>query len=487
MPISKQFTNIGKKGNKKNQTAPAELPHKKGNRRELKTDSLPHNIGNPKIMRKLVTKQSKKEYINEQRQRYRTASRPEQTQLLDEMIKVSRWNRKYLIRVLNKQPARQYPKAIYGEARKKLGRPKQYDAPEILAFVRYFWHTSEQACGKRMKGVVDLWLPWYEQQTGIVLSPSHQAAILKMSAATFDRYLVDERRKHRIGKGRTTTKPGTLLKKNIPIKTEHWQQTQPGHLQIDTVAHCGASTAGQYVSTLNTVDVASGWVEPRAVWGTGEQGVVRAFKSIENTLPFALRGVHSDNGHEFLNRHMDRYLRARRHPVEFTRSREYRKNDNAHIEGKNWTHIREYFGYQRFDNQEVVDLMNDLFENEYCLYVNIFLPSVKLLDKKRVASKIIKTHDKPRTPCQRLLDSPELTQKTKCWLRTKQRTLNPFLLHEIIRKKIKVILSKCSVVVELPPSPSARLEVTPLALRARSVTSSNTARTATKTITATGS
>ena len=328
---------------------------------------------------------------------------------------------------------------------KKAGRPKQYDAQEILGFLLCVWHASNQACSKRLERILHLWLPKYEEATGVVLSLEHQVLILRMSHSTIDRVLADERKRYRVGKGRTTTKPGTLLKKRIPIKTNQWDEDRPGFLEVDTVGHCGTSTSGMFAYTLNTVDIASGWVEPRAIWGKGEQGVVEAVRDIEESLPFPLRGFDVDNGSEVLNHHMEAYLTGRKRPPEYTRSREYKKNDNAHIEGRNWTHIRQYLGYERFDNPAVVPIMNDLYRNEYSLLVNFFLPSVKLQEKERIGSKIIKRHDKPTTPCDRLLASRYIPKDKKQWLRKQRQSLNPFFLQSVIHEKIKAILRLCSL------------------------------------------
>ena len=392
-----------------------------------------------------MTKLSKREYINEMRARYRAAGKQQQSKLLDEIMNVCKLNRKYLIRVLNKKPRPKYPTALYGGVNKRVGRPKEYHAPEILAFLLRTWHASNQACSKRLKAVLHLWLSKYEEATGIVLSLQHQVLILRMSHSTIDRLLSDERRKYRMGKGRTTTKPGTLLKKRIPVKTDQWDEDRPGFLEVDTVGHCGSSTSGMFAYTLNTVDIASTWVEPRATWGKGEMGVVEAVKDIEKALPFPLRGFDVDNGSEFLNHHMEKYLTGRKRPVEYTRAREYKKNDNAHIEGRNWTHIRQYLGYERFDNPDVVPLMNDLYANEYSLLLNLFLPSVKLQEKQRIGSRIIKRHDKPLTPCDRLLSSPYISKENKRRLSKLQQQLNPFVLHSIVHQKVKAILRQCSL------------------------------------------
>ena len=441
-------------------TDDCELPYKKGNRRRLKIDSLPDNIGNRNSMRLPVTKQAKREYMNELRSRYRSAMKKEQGVLLDEMEKVTKYNRKYLIRTLNKNPRANSTKMRSDHAllaKKKVGRPSVYDAPELSEFLRYLWHATNQACGKRLKCVLPQWLPWYEQATGVRLSLLHQLLLTRMAHTTIDRLLAEERSHYRIGKGRATTKPGTLIKKRIPIKTDQWKEKRLGFLEIDTVAHCGTSMAGMFIYSLNTVDVGSGWVEPRAVWGKGELNVLEAFRSIEQALPFRLRGVDADNGGEFINHHLEKYLRGRKRSVDFTRSREYKKNDNAHIEQKNWTHIRQTFGYERFDNPRLVELMNDLYAHEYSLLMNFFLPSVKLQEKHRIGSKIVKKHDQPRTPYQRLLAVRTLPDETKQRLRKLQQSLNPFLLHKIIQQKLKVIFAQrslCPRPLTQPPRPT---------------------------------
>ena len=311
-----------------------------------------------------MTKQAKKEYLDAMRPRYRGAGKKEQTMLLDEMVKVVKFHRKYLIRTLHRKPG----KRGTGGSGRRAGRPRQYDAPEILSFLIRVWHATNQACSKRLEAVLHLWLPAYSAATGNALTLEHQVLILRMSHSTIDRLLAAERKHYRVGQGRSTTKPGTLLKKRIPVKTNQWDEDRPGFLEVDTVGHCGTTTAGVYALTLNTVDIASGWVEPRAVWGKGEKGVVDAVTDIEQALPFRLRGFDVDNGSEVLNHHMEAYLTGRKpRPTEYTRSREYRKNDNAHIEGRNWTHIRQYLGYERFDNPEVVSMMNDLYRHEYSL------------------------------------------------------------------------------------------------------------------------
>jgi hypothetical protein len=242
-------------------------------------------------------------------------------------------------------------------------------------------------------------------------------------------------------RGRSTTKPGTLLKKHIPIKTRQWDEKKPGFIEADTVAHCGVSMAGQYAHTVDAVDIATGWNEQRAVFGKGETAVLEQLKDIEASYPFPFLGFDSDNGGEFLNYHALKHFTERQKPVEFTRSREYESNDNAHIEQKNWTHVRQYLGYDRLDDPRVVGLMNDLYRSEWRLYHNFFMPSVKLLSKERIGSKTVKVHDKPKTPYQRTLESPYVLEKTKTRLKEQFKTLNPFLLKKEMEKKLARIFN----------------------------------------------
>jgi hypothetical protein len=206
------------------------------------------------------------------------------------------------------------------------------------------------------------------------------------------------------------------------------------------VAHCGNSVAGMFVYSLNCVDIASGWTEQRAVWGRGETGVRAAIENIEASVPFPLRGFDCDNGSEFLNWHLIRYLTDRKQPVSFTRARAYHKNDNAHIENKNWTHIRQYLGYQRFEQASLTEKLNDLYTTEWNRYFNFFIPSVKLVSKTRLGSRTVKIHDQPKTPVRRLLDSEHIAQHTKDRLTQQLQQLNPFELQKQMTQKIKQIL-----------------------------------------------
>jgi hypothetical protein len=236
-----------------------------------------------------------------------------------------------------------------------------------------------------------LWLPFYGA-TFEPLTPGTRKLLLSISAASIDRVLQPVRVKLR--KGRCTTRPGTLLRNQIPIRTHHWDVTQPGFVEADTVAHCGNSIAGEFVWSLTFTDILTTWTENRATWGKGSVGVLDRIKDIENHIPFALKGFHCDSGTEFLNNHLLRYFTDRPKVVSFTRSRPYKKNDNAHVEQKNWSHVRQLLGYDRLDQPELVPMINDLYTHEWSLYQNHFCPSFKLVEKTRINSKYRKKYDK---------------------------------------------------------------------------------------------
>ena len=382
-----------------------------------------------------MSPRSKKEYLKAIYLRYKYASKKEKSVILDEFCSNCNYHRKHATRLLKKH--KRFAKA----KPEKRGRPSIYDKPFIKEPLKRIWLKSGLPCSKIFKALIPLWLPYYAQEFG-VLSIEVTKALNNISAATIDRLLKSSRVKYK-NCGRATTKPGTLLKKHIPVKTNQWDEARPGFLETDTVAHCGESTHGQYVNTINTVDIATCWTEQRAVWGKGEAGVLEQIKDIEDYLPFPILGFDCDNGGEFLNWHLLRHLTDRKQPIQFTRSRAYHKDDNAHIEQKNWTHVRQWLGYHRLDNPKIVPLLNDLYTQEWRLFHNFFCPSVKLIDKKRVASKTIKRYDTPKTPYQRVLESPYVAEDIKQNLKEQFNTLNPFRLRNTIEKKLKKIFNAC--------------------------------------------
>ena len=376
-----------------------------------------------------MSNESKQEYLRSIKERYKNSSKKEKQKILDEFCTTCGYNRKYAIRILNTKTEKRVRK-------KRSGRKKKYCSDEIRTFLIKLWKASNLACSVRLKAMIPMWLPYYNQELG----ESTKALLLSISASSIDRLLRTHRNRYK-KLGLATTKPGSLIRKQIPIKTAQWDESRPGFIEADTVAHCGNSIAGMFVYSLNTVDIATGWSEARALWGKGQKVAFEAIRSIEGVFPFKLLGFDSDNGGEFINWHLYSYFLKRKHPVSYTRSRAYQKNDNAHIEGKNWTNIRQYFGYMRFENEEMVSLMNDLYENQWSLLINYFLPSMKLLNKERVGGRVVKKHSPPKTPMQRLIESKRITKRKSNKLLKISKGLNPFALQKIVEKKIKNILN----------------------------------------------
>ncbi len=373
------------------------------------------------------------EYVESIITRYRNSSKKQKTVILDEFCATCGYNRKYAIYLLYTFKRFTKPKS------KKRGKPSKYNNPAVIEPLRKIWLAANLPCSKKLRVMLPQWLPFYHAEYGH-LSVQVTQLLFKISAPTIDRILKPLKAKFK-KHGRCTTKPGTLLKEHILVKTNQWDETKPGFLEADTVALCGGSLEGDFVYIIDYTDIAITWGEQRAVFGKGETAVLEQTRDVENMLPFPLLGFDSDNGSEFLNWHLLRHFCERKKPVQFTRSRPYHKDDNAHIEQKNWTQVRQWLGYFRFDNPAVVPLLNGLFRNEWRLYHNFFMPSVKLIEKKQIAAKTIKRYDKPKTPYQRVLESTDIANSTKQALKEQFKTLNPFKLRKVIDAKLKAIFA----------------------------------------------
>ena len=380
-------------------------------------------------------KNERQAYLKAIRSRYRRARKKVKVTILDEFCAVCGYNRKYAIRLLNQ----------YGKPRKKRrpGRKPIYASPELLTALKRIWFTSDQMCSKKLKAAIPLWLPHYESVYK-ALTPETQEKLLSVSAATIDRLLNPARIVHG-RKGLSGTRPGSLLKNQIPIRTHFWDVSQPGFMEADTVAHCGNSLAGSFIWSLTMTDIHTTWTENRATWDKGAQGVLAQIQDIEDRLPFVLQGFDCDNGSEFLNYHLLRYFTDHPSVTSFTRSRPYKKNDNAHVEQKNWSHVRQLFGYDRFEERGILPLIHGLYANEWSLYQNNFWPSMKLLEKRRINSKYLKKYDPPQTPYDRVLASNQITDEAKEHLKTVHQSLNPFILKKTIEKKLRVIFKYVKV------------------------------------------
>jgi hypothetical protein len=371
---------------------------------------------------------AKREYLARIHGRYQRAGRPHKSRILEEFCLNCGYHRKAALRLLNRP--------LHGPPRKRPGPKPTYDPALLLPPLKTIWLLSDQLCSKLLKAALPHWLEPYEK----LHSPLPQATrtlLLTISPAQIDRLLQPARVRYP-RKGLCTTKPGTLLRHQVPTRNGPPDTSVPGHIEADTVAHCGDTTAGDYVNSLTFTELYSGWTEIRAVWNKSAHAILDQLKALEARVPFRMQTFHADNGSEFLNWPLYEYLTGRRLKVPFTRSRAYRKNDNAHCEQKNWTHVRQLFGHERFEHPELVALMNDLYTQQWSPLTNHFRPTFKLLRRDKRGSKTVRVYERqPKTPYQRLLESPEIPQARKQQLREKHAQLNPIELKKHLESKLR--------------------------------------------------
>jgi len=363
--------------------------------------------------------------------RYLKASRKEKTRILDEFCANTGYNRKYAITKLGlyQMEERERPR--------KRRRERTYGL-DVQKALEKIWKTCDRICSVRLHPFIPEMVSVLKRFKEIHLTAETEAKLYMISRATIDRLLRDARKREGI-RLRGTTKPGTLLKHEIPIRTGVWKETSPGFGEIDLVVHCGDSMAGHFAHTLNYTDISTTWSEREAVLGRAQPRVHQALLNISDRLPFSLSGIDSDNDSSFINDQILRYCRKRK--IVFTRSRPYKKNDNAHVEQKNWTTVRKIFGYVRIDTQRQVDTMNHLYYGSLRDYTNYFQPVQKLLEKKRVGSRVVKKYDTAKTPYQRVLESKEVSEDVKEKLRTYYMNLNPVALRKEVEKGLEKLFS----------------------------------------------
>ena len=386
------------------------------------------------------------------RKRYRNADRTERSRLLDEFCKLTKYHRKYAIVLLRRKDDDPAP----GSRPRRRGVSYSAASVRVLAKI---WKEAGYPWSVRLKALLPQWLPWARQHMPGV-TPTVEAELLRMSPRQMDRRLAAKRRKlKRRIYGRT--KPGTLLKHHIPIKTDQWDVAEPGFVEIDLVSHSGPNASGEFIHSLNVTDIHTGWCETCAIMGKGETGVVAALEEIRRALPFALRAIDSDNGSEFINHHLYRYCKNK--GIQFTRGRPYKKDDNAHIEQKNWTHVRKLLGWDRHDTPAVQDAMNALYRGPWGSMMNLYQPCVKLMEKVRVGSRLTRRYDQAQTPLDRLVAfyGPNRIPKAVRVLLTRRKGLDPFglsntiydHLENIARLRLGRTADRYTVLAKSTPSP----------------------------------
>ncbi len=374
-----------------------------------------------------MSHRSRWEYFRAVYGRYRQADRKQKQVILDEFCANTSYHRKYAIRLLNGPP----PERTKPPVRRR--RSPSY-SPAVIAVLARLWEAAGYPWSVRLKALVSLWMPWAEKR--FRLSAAVQRQLEAISARQIDRRL--RARKQQLKRrlyGRT--RPGALLKHQIPVKTDAWDVRVPGFTEVDLVSHSGNAASGEFAYSLNVTDIHTTWTETRAVLGKGETAVRDRLEEITTALPFRLLGLDSDNGSEFINWHLGRWCAQR--DIQWTRSRPYKKDDNAHIEQKNWTHVRKLLGWDRYATPQAVEAINDLYRNELRLWMNLFQPSVKLVKKVRVGSRLRRVYGPAQTPLDRVLASEAVEPERAEALRALRRSLDPFELARTIERKLERI------------------------------------------------
>jgi hypothetical protein len=390
-----------------------------------------------------MSRASRRDYWRQIYPRYQQARRKERQRILDEFCANCGYHRKHAIRLLNGSPPSQ-------TVRQRRRRGVTYGS-QLISILKTVWEAADYPWSVRLKALLPEWLPWLRRR--FRLTPEVEKLLLQISPRAIDYRLRPEKRKlrQRIYGG---TKPGSLLKHHIPIKAERWEVKTPGFTEIDLVSHSGNSARGDYCYSLNVTDIHTGWTETRAVLGKSQQRVQEALEVVRQALPFPLRGIDSDNGSEFINAHLWGYCQA--HGIQFTRGRPYKKDDNAHIEQKNWTHVRRLLGYVRYDTEAARVAMDELYRGELRLFRNLFLPSVKLAGKERIGSRLRRHYEAPQTPFQRVVASSAVNPERVAELRRLRQTLDPFQLSQTIQsKRQRIFQLSTTTIAEKPAIPAA--------------------------------
>jgi len=369
---------------------------------------------------------SRNQYLRLLQSRYIGAGKGEKGRILDEYCSNTGQSRRYVIRKIQSEVP------IEGRYRR---RRKRYYGSDVVVALAKLWAIFDYPCGQRLAPLLNQQMLDRLRALGeIRITDQVARKLVRISPATIDRRLRREKQVMGTLRRRGLSKPGSLLYKKIPVRLNDWDTSRIGNLGIDFVEHCGSSKQGHYVNSLSVTDVGSGWWEAEAIMGRGQYPTKEALENIRQRTPFQWLEIHPDNDSAFINAHLLNYCQQKK--IRFSRSRPNRKNDNCYIEQKNWTHIKKVFGYLRYDTDQQLDMINDLYENELRDYKNFFQPVMKLKEKVRIGGKVHRKYDVAKTPYQRLMDSEQLDRKAKEKLKTTYLTLNPAELKRKIDEKL---------------------------------------------------
>lgn len=392
-----------------------------------------------KALSEIMSNTSKQQYLESCRARYPSRNKAGKSKMIDEVSDTLGWNRKHTIKALNGQVS-------LGKAANKRGSKPTY-TENVIKPIIYIWRKSEQPCSARLKHTLPLWLPSYEEHFG-KLDQEIKRKVLNCSPRQLDRIT----KPHRVdGSGRLGRKTGRRshrLKQRIEVRCGPWEVDEPGWMECDTVSHGGGSSSGVFLHTLTMTDIHSGWTDLQCLQGLTAGATQQSVRTIEQRLPYDLLGFDCDNGSEFLNEQLEAYLldKKRKRSIKWTRSRPYKKNDQAHVEQKNFTHVRQLLGYERYEGLELKNSINELYQNYWLTLRNYFTPVMKLVSKTRQGGKMKKLYDEPATPCDRLLNSPNVAASIKEMLELKRSDLNPIQLAEELEHNLTKIYEQADAI-----------------------------------------
>jgi len=376
--------------------------------------------------------QAKNQYLKAliEKRGYLLKSKKEKSRLLDEYCQTTGQNRNYVIRKIR---TGSYLKANFGKRKRK----EYYDGYVKEALVK-IWRIFDYPCGQRLESLLKDGIAERLKELGeINCSKEVLDKLRKISAKTIDRKLKHQKEIERIRR-KYQKKVHPLLYQKIPVKlSDEWDRSQLGNIQTDLIEHCGQSTRGEYINTISNTDIATGWWEGEAIMSRGQIPTQEGLDKARKRFPFKWREIHSDNGTEYINWHLFRYCQKEK--LLFSRSRPNKKNDNCFVEQKNWTHVKKYVGYLRYDTKEELEILNDLYRNELRLYKNFFQPVIKLISKERIGGKIHRKYDIPKTPYQRVMESKEISKEKKQELKKIYESLNPAELKRAIDRKLDLL------------------------------------------------
>jgi len=376
---------------------------------------------------------ARNEYLKVIRERYwKAKNKKEKSQILDEYCRNTGQARKYVIRKIRLRAS--------SDQKKRKKRKEIYDG-EVKASLASLWEIFDYPCGQRLKPLLEKEVDRLRELGELRISEEVSKKLKRMSSATIDRKLKHQREVMQLLRTRGNSKPGSVLRQKIPIRLTEWDTSQLGYIETDLVFHCGSSTLGEHTNTVSATEISTGWWEGEAIMGKSQERSFGALKEIRKRTPFRWRGIDSDNGQEFINQILYRYCQKER--LEFTRSRPGRKNDNAYIEQKNWTHVRKVLGYLRYDTVTELMIINDLYRDELRLYKNFFQPVMKLVSKERIGGKVKRKYDTPKTPYERLIESNQISEEVKAELKGIYLSLNPAELKRKIDTKLKNLFQTC--------------------------------------------